>query len=288
MNDFSIFTSFFRGQALDLAHKIIDLALEEDGEDLTSNAVFSFDSKAKAIIRVKQECVICGLPFIDLILARIAGKASAQAICAEGALIDPGRTIAEIHGSTPKILKAERVILNMLSRLSGIATLTREFCARLKGSGVTLLDTRKTSPGMRYPEKYAVLVGGAGNHRLNLESMLMLKDNHIDQCGSITRAVDALRFAYSPCPPIEVECRSIADVEEAVSARADRIMLDNMDMGEMQKALKIIPARIESEISGRVNLENITQLASLRPDYISSGALTHSARSIDISMKIEV
>lgn len=269
-------------------HRIIDLALEEDGRDLTSNAVFSSGSKAGAIIKTKQECVICGLPFIDQILDRIEGESSTTKTPAEGELTDSGQAIAKIQGQASKILKAERVILNMLSRLSGIATLTRKFCDKLQGSGVTLLDTRKTSPGMRYPEKYAVLVGGAQNHRLNLESMLMLKDNHIDQCGSITRAVDSLRLAYSPCPPIEVECRGISDVEEAVFTRVNRIMLDNMSMQDMREALKMIPPHIESEISGRVNLDNIEQLASLRPDYISSGALTHSALPIDISMKIEV
>lgn len=288
MHNFSIFTSFFKGQALNFTHRIIDLALEEDGEDLTSKAVFSSDSKALAIIKVKQKCVICGLPFIDQVLGRIAGESSTETTCPEGGLVSSGQTIAKIQGSTRKILNAERVILNLLSRLSGIATLTREYCQKIQGSGVTLLDTRKTSPGLRYPEKYAVLVGGARNHRLNLESMLMLKDNHIDQCGNITRAVASLRSTYSPCPPIEVECRSISDVEEAVSAGVNRVMLDNMNMREMQKALGIIPPHMESEISGRVDLNNIEQLTSLRPDYISSGALTHSARSIDISMKIEV
>ncbi|MFO7727318.1 MAG: carboxylating nicotinate-nucleotide diphosphorylase [Desulfonatronovibrio sp.] len=288
MNGFSIFDSFFRGRALMFTHRIIDLALEEDGEDLTSNAVFPSGSIARAIIKTRQECVVCGLPFIDQILGRIAGDSSTTTTCAEGELIGSGQTIAEIQGPAPKIFKAERVILNLLSRLFGIATLTREFCGKLQGSGVTLLDTRKTSPGMRYPEKYAVLVGGARNHRLNLESMLMLKDNHIDQCQSITKAVASLHSAYSPCPPVEVECRNISDVEEAVLARVNRIMLDNMNMQEMKEALKIIPAHIESEISGRVNLDNIQQLASLRPDFISSGALTHSALPIDLSMKIEV
>ncbi len=288
MNEFATFDGFFQGKALDFLHRIIDLSLEEDGKDLTSNAVFSPENTAKAIILVKQDCCIAGLPLIIQVLDRIPGKAAVTFMAAEGFSVRSGKRIALIQGGTRKILKAERVILNFLSRLSGIATLTQKFCRMLEGSGVRILDTRKTSPGLRYPEKYAVLMGGGRNHRLNLESMLMLKDNHIDQCGSIPEAVLALKRAYSPCPSIVVECRSVSDVREAVGARVQRIMLDNMNIEEMRDALKIIPGHIDSEISGRVDLDNIETLASLKPTFISSGALTHSARPADFSMKIEV
>jgi nicotinate-nucleotide pyrophosphorylase (carboxylating) len=288
MNEFSLFEDFFQGKALDFLRRVIDLALEEDGQDLTSNAVFSPQSMVRAVILAKQDCVIAGLPFILQVLEQIPGKTSVIFMVTEGSIVGSGQKIALIQGATRKIFKAERVILNLLSRLSGIATLTRKFCDKLEGSGVRILDTRKTCPGLRYPEKYAVRVGGGENHRLNLESMLMLKDNHIDQTGSISKAVLALKKAYSPCPPIEVECRSVSDVTQAVDAGVQRIMLDNMSIAEMKKALNIIPEHIDSEISGRVDLDNIEILAGLRPTYLSSGALTHSADPVDLSMKIEV
>ncbi len=288
MNKFPLFADFFQGKALGFLHRLIDLSIEEDGEDLTSRAVFSPSSSSEATIMVRQNCIIAGLPFIVQILDRIPGNTSTTFMASEGSFVSSENIVAVIRGETVKILKAERIILNLLSRVSGIATLTQKFRSKLEGSGVRLLDTRKTSPGMRYPEKYAVLAGGGENHRLNLESLLMLKDNHIDQCGSISRAVNALKRTYSPCPPIEVECRSLLDVEEAVASRVQRIMLDNMSIPEMKKALKLIPGKIESEISGRVDLDNVEMLASLKPTYISSGAVTHSAKPIDLSMKFEV
>lgn len=288
MNNFTIFSSFFQGKALLFLERIIDLALEEDGQDLTSNAVFSQESNAQAVILAKESCIIAGLPISELILARLPGSTEVSFLATEGIRAEPGQRIISIEGSTRKILKAERIILNLLSRLSGIATHTDLYCQKLKGTGVRLLDTRKTSPGLRYPEKYAVLLGGGENHRLNLENMLMLKDNHIDQCGSITKAVKALRQTYSPCPDIEVECRTPQDVEEAVKTKVQRIMLDNMSMKQLEKSLSLIPSSIESEISGCITLDNIEKIASLKPDFVSSGALTHSAKHIDMSMKIEV
>jgi nicotinate-nucleotide pyrophosphorylase (carboxylating) len=288
MNKFPLFAGFFKGDALGFLHRAIDLSLEEDGEDLTSNAVFADDDKAAAVIVTRQDCVMAGLPLVDQVLGRLPGPWTTTFLVSEGDFLSAGTEAAIIRGSTRKLLKAERIILNLLSRLSGVATLTGRFCRKLTGTGVRLLDTRKTTPGLRYPEKYAVLVGGGENHRLNLESMLMLKDNHIDQCGSIKDAVVSLKRAYDPCPPIEVECRNLSDVREAVLAGVQRIMLDNMDILEMKKALLMIPEGVESEISGRVDLDNIQMLASLKPTYISSGSLTHSAGPIDLSMKIGV
>lgn len=288
MNNFKIYSSFFQGKALLFLQRIIDLAFEEDGQDLTSNAVFSETSTAEATILAKEDCIVAGLPVSYQILESLPGDAQVTFFLSEGARAKPGEKLMSISGQTRKILKAERIILNLLSRLSGIATLTDLYCQKIKGTGVRLLDTRKTSPGLRYPEKYAVLIGGGKNHRLNLEDMLMLKDNHIDQCGSISRAVHALRKAHSPCPDIEVECRTPEDVEEAVKAEVQRIMLDNMGMEQLKKSLSLIPPDIESEISGRITLDNIEKVASLKPDFVSSGALTHSAKHIDMSMKIEV
>jgi nicotinate-nucleotide pyrophosphorylase (carboxylating) len=180
--------------------------------------------------------------------------------------------------------------LNFLSHLSGIAHLTRRYVTELEGTGAALLDTRKTLPGLRWPDKYAVLVGGGRNHRRNLSEMLMLKDNHIDAAGSIREAVAMLRAAYgADCPPIEVECRNLAELREALDSGVKRVMLDNMDIPALSAALPLIPPQVEAEISGGVTLENIRVLALAsprRPDFISVGRITHSAPAADFSMRI--
>jgi len=166
-----------------------------------------------------------------------------------------------------------------------VATATASYAQKLSGTRTRLLDTRKTLPGLRYPEKYAVRVGGGCNHRMNLSEMLMLKDNHIDRAGSITQAVGLLRVAYDRCPPIEVECRTLAEVREAAGLGVERIMLDNMDLKTMAEALRMVPPTTETEVSGGVNMESIESIARLGPDFISVGALTHSAPALDLSMR---
>ncbi len=193
---------------------------------------------------------------------------------------------ARLDCPTLALLKAERVFLNLVCRLSGISTLTERYARELAGTCTRLLDTRKTTPGLRHAEKYAVLCGGGENHRLDLEEMLMLKDNHIDRAGGIAPAVAALRRAYAPCPPIEVECRTEDEVRQAVAAAADRIMLDNMDPDTMRRALALIPESIPTEVSGGVRLENLRQIALLGPTYISVGRLTHSAPAADFSLRM--
>ncbi len=283
-----VFNTFFQGKAFNYLTALIDLALEEDGRDLTSEALFSPDDRLRAVITAKQHTLVAGLPLFSLILERIPGSVDVELLVKEGASAAPDTRVARFEGQAIKVLKAERIMLNFLSRLSGIANLTRAFVQKLEGTNVTLLDTRKTTPGLRYPEKYAVLIGGGKNHRLDLETMLMLKDNHIDRAGSIKSAVKCLRKSYKACPPIEVECRSLDDVRETVQAQADRIMLDNMDSSTISRALKIIHAAgLESEVSGGINLENIAAIASLGPTYISAGALTHSAVAADFSMSID-
>jgi nicotinate-nucleotide pyrophosphorylase (carboxylating) len=202
--------------------------------------------------------------------------------------VEKGNIVATINGQTRLVLKAERIILNFISHLSGIANLTASYVKELAGTSTRLLDTRKTLPGLRYPEKYAVLAGGGLNHRFSLEDMLMLKDNHIDAAGSITRAVQLVRKTYSPCPPLEVECRNLDEVKEAALAGVNRIMLDNMDLPTLKKALLLIPKAIESEVSGGITRECIGELARLSPsgpDFISVGRLTHSAPAADFSIK---
>ncbi len=288
-----IFSKFFSGQARRYLLNAIDLALAEDGEDLTSIGLFSPAEHLEAEIVAKEEMVVAGLPLIPIILERSAAAFAPHAPhtvmleFTEGGIASKGDLLARIEGQARLLLKTERVILNFLSHLSGIATLTREY-ARALGNGKTrLLDTRKTLPCLRYPDKYAVLLGGGRNHRKDLEEMLMLKDNHIDQAGSIQKAVSRVREVLSPCPPVEVECRDMDDVDAAVEAKVDRIMLDNMNHAQMAACLKRIPAEIETEISGGVDLESLPSLAGLGADFVSVGRITHSARSTDISMRVK-
>lgn len=288
------FNEFFRGEAREHLMNLLTLALAEDGTDLTSNGIFTEKDRLSAIIVAKQRTLVAGLPVIPLVMDMCAASLGQlsynwQPFAKEGEEVPVGLTVARILGPARQILKAERVILNMISHLSGIANLTKVYVEALQGTGVRLLDTRKTLPGLRYPDKYAVRLGGGENHRCNLAEMLMIKDNHIDTAGSITAAVQALREAYAPCPPIEVECRNMAEVSEAVACRVDRIMLDNMGPEALPAALALIPHDIETEVSGGVTLERLRELATpglRQPDFISVGRITHSAPAADFSMRI--
>lgn len=278
--------------------RAIAVALEEDGADLTSRAVFSPEHESEVILVAKQDSLVAGLPLIPIVMREAEkyepGQWSWEALVEEGAFVKNGTVMAEIAGPTRLLLKAERIILNFMSHMSGVANLTSTYVKALEGCTTRLLDTRKTLPGLRYPQKYGVLVGGGHNHRFSLEDMLMLKDNHIDAAGSIAGAVAMLRAAYSPCPPIEVECRNQDEVRQAVAAGADRIMLDNMDAAAIRAAMALIPASIETEVSGGVNLENMADLVRVEPgsavrgpDFISVGRLTHSAQVADFSIRFK-
>ena len=288
------FESFFDGPPRRYLFDAIALAFREDGPDLTSTAVFPAEETLDAEIIAKDTLVIAGLPLIPIILQEALSEKESAACTWEchakdGDKVAAGTLLATIHGGARRILKAERVILNFLCHLSGVATLTSKYVGMLAGTGITLLDTRKTLPGLRYPEKYAVLMGGAKNHRKNLAEVLMLKDNHNDMAGSITLAVGKLREAYSPCPPIEVECRNEAEVREAVACNVDWIMFDNMTPAQVAEALALVPKHIATEVSGGVSQENIGNLAAAGKaglTYISVGRLTHSAPYADCSMRI--
>jgi nicotinate-nucleotide pyrophosphorylase (carboxylating) len=283
-----LYATFFTGQALACLRRAIALALDEDGPDLTGLAVFPPEARMRARLRAKAPTVVAGLPICREVLAAVDPEGgwhfSPQA--EDGDAVVAGTTLAVIDGPARTLLQAERIMLNFLCRLSGIAQLTRTYVTALAGSRTRLLDTRKTAPGLRYPDKYAVRCGGGLNHRLNLTQMLMLKDTHIDQAGSITKAVAALRAAYDPCPPIEVECRNLSEVAEAVAVSPSRVMLDNMDGATITAALGLIPAGIETEISGGVSLETLPALGRLGADFVSVGRITHSAPTADISMQI--
>lgn len=284
------FHDFFQGPALEFLERAVRAALDEDGADLTSLAVFGTQSPARAEIVAKQDAVVAGLPIGPLVLDAVTPGAGAgmRLLAADGRTVRPGQVVAEIHGPASTLLRAERVVLNFLTHLSGIATLTRTYADALRGTRTTLLDTRKTLPGLRHVEKYAVLMGGGKNHRLSLSDMLMLKDNHIDQAGGIAPAVARLRAAYSPCPPIEVECRTLAEVREAAGLGVARIMLDNMAPEALAEALALVPPGIETEVSGGVSLATLAAIAQAGPDFVSVGRLTHSAPAADFSMRIHL
>ncbi|WP_027188580.1 carboxylating nicotinate-nucleotide diphosphorylase [Desulfovibrio cuneatus] len=287
------FSDFFQGTALHFLEKAVAFALEEDGQELTSELVFTHHERMAALLVAKQHTLLCGLPIAQLVFAAAARPGDVwhfEPLVEEGSQLAPGQVVARMEGPAPLVLRAERTILNFIMRLSGVANTTRLYANELEGTGVTLLDTRKTTPCLRYPEKYAVLVGGGANHRKNLEEMLMLKDNHIDAAGSITKAVHLLRASHTALPPLEIECRTPEEVAEAVAMQPERIMLDNMPLDMLQKSLALVPGFIEVEVSGGVTLETIREKAlaagARKPDFISVGRLTHTAAAADFSIII--
>lgn len=296
--DRAAFDTFFSDTARRHLVRSIRDALQEDGPDLTSNAVFGAGDALTAAIVAKEETLLAGIHLAPMILEETAalepGEWALSRKAGDGDRLHAGDVAAVIQGSARVILRAERVILNFITHLSGIANLVYMYAQAVKGTGVCLLDTRKTLPGLRYPEKYAVLVGGGSNHRKNLGELLMLKDNHIDAAGGIAPAVDRLRYAYDDRLPIEVECRTLQEVGEAVRCGVSRIMLDNMletgGTALLNDALALVPPAIEAEISGGVTLDNIRQVAEAggarKADFISVGRLTHAAPPADFSMRI--
>ncbi len=296
------FQDYFTPASLVTIGQNIVLAIEEDGRDLTAEGIFTPEQTTQAHIVAKENTFVVGIPLISMIFdeyVKLGGKkCSYRPYVMEGEQVAAGSKIAEIYGASIDILKLERVILNYICRLSGIANLTAKYVQKLQGTGVRLLDTRKTMPGMRWLEKYAVRMGGGFNHRRDLTEILMLKDTHIDACGSISSAVHKLRSTYYPCPPIEVECRTGAEVLEAVMMQVDRIMLDNMGIdgespNDLISCLPLIPNEIEVELSGGITMQNIREYAlskgSLRrADFISVGRLTHSAKTADFSLRISL
>lgn len=287
------FEAFFQGPALDFLTRAIDLALEEDGPDLTSLAVFAPEDRLAARIVAKQDTLVAGLPIARLVIDRLGQAATCRVdlLVADGTAVPDRTVVATLDGPAVTLLKAERIILNFLCHLSGIANKVQAAVAALAGGRTRLLDTRKTLPGLRYPEKYAVLVGGGVNHRKNLAEMLMLKDNHVDRAGGIPQAMAAVRRAYrhdpAAQPPVEIECRTLTEVRQAVAEHPARIMLDNMDLDTMGRALALVPPGIETEVSGGVDQEALAGIRALGPDFVSVGRVTHSAPSADFSMLLE-
>ncbi len=262
-------------------------ALREDisSEDVTTNAVMREAVDGEVDLICKQDGVIAGLDIFKRVFELLDDKVKVEFYCKDGDEVKNKQLMGKVYGDIRVLLSGERVALNYLQRMSGIATYTHSVADLLKGSKTKLLDTRKTTPNMRIFEKYAVRVGGGYNHRYNLSDGVLLKDNHIGAAGSVTKAVEMAK-EYAPfVRKIEIEVENLDMVKEAVEAGADIIMLDNMSTEEMQEAIKIIDGRAETECSGNVTKENIGRLTALGVDYISSGALTHSAPIMDISLK---
>ena len=269
------------------ADKLIMMALQEDitSEDVSTNAVMPEAQLGSVDLICKQDGIIAGLDVYARVFTLLDDKTEVKFFCKDGDEVKKGQLMGTVTGDIRVLLSGERVALNYLQRMSGIATYTHEVASLLKGSATTLLDTRKTTPNCRIFEKYAVRVGGGCNHRYNLSDGVLLKDNHIGAAGGITNAIKRAK-EYAPfVRKIEVEVETIEQVKEAVEAGADIIMLDNMTTEQMQEAIRIIDGRAETECSGNVTKENIARLISLGVDYISSGALTHSSPIMDISMK---
>ncbi len=269
------------------ADRLILQALQEDisSEDVTTNSVMPSAQKGEAQLICKQDGVLAGLFVFRRVFELLDDGVSVQFHFTDGDKVRKGDLIGTVAGDIRAVLSGERTALNYLQRMSGIATYTNSIAALLEGSGVKLLDTRKTTPNMRIFEKYAVKVGGGHNHRYNLSDGVLLKDNHIGAAGGVKEAI-IMAKEYAPfVRKIEVECETVEMVQEAVEAGADIIMLDNMGVEEMQKAIAVIGGKAEIEISGNVTKENIGHYISLGVDYISSGALTHSAPIMDISLK---
>jgi nicotinate-nucleotide pyrophosphorylase (carboxylating) len=266
--------------------KIILEALGEDipADDITTNAVINADSIAKIDLIAKETGILAGLEIFERVFY-LLGDVKIDFYKKDGDKVGPKMLIGILNGNTRKLLMGERVALNFLQRMSGIATITQKYVNQLASTSAKILDTRKTTPNMRILEKYSVKVGGGENHRFNLSDGVLLKDNHISAAGGIKNAVEATRKAVSFVRKIEVEVENLEMVKEALDAKADIIMLDNMNIDTMKEALALINKTVLTEASGNMNLETIKDIAEIGIDYISVGALTHSAKVLDLSMK---
>ena len=267
--------------------RIIDAALDEDigTGDITTDTIIDETLFASGVIRVKEDAVVAGLPVVERVFQRVDPGIKLDCSVHDGDRVKKGAILARVTGRASSLLKAERTALNFLMRLSGIATMTRRYVQELSGTGAVLLDTRKTTPGLRTLEKEAVRAGGGTNHRVGLFDGVLIKDNHIKAAGSIKNAVRRMQQAR-PYHKIEVEVRNRKELDEAMRAGADIVLLDNMDLGMLEQALSAAHGNVLTEVSGNITLENIRAVAVLGPDFISTGAITHSAKAIDISMKL--
>jgi len=268
---------------------LIDLAIDEDAgfDDVTSRAIFPPDHRSRAYISAGHDLVICGLDEAARVFARVDPTLEVTLKCSDGARVRAGRQVLTVAGRTVPLLTAERTALNFLQHLSGIATLVRRFVDAVKGTGVRIADTRKTTPGFRALEKYAVRCGGGINHRASLGEHVLIKDNHINAAGSIAKAVKLARAGATHLARIEVEAKTLSEVRAAVRAGAEVILLDNMTSSAVRRAVAVIAGAAIVEVSGGVRFETLRELSAIPGvDVISVGALTHSAPAADLSLTI--
>ncbi len=272
---------------LKAAEPLIELALAEDigSGDFTTQATIPESVRGRGVIIAKAHGVICGLPVAAAVFRAVDERISFAPQVQDGEPVQPGDRVAEVEGPLRGILIGERVALNFLARLSGVATLTARFVEAVAPYPAVILDTRKTTPGWRHLEKYAVRCGGARNHRMGLYDMVLIKDNHIAACGSVAEAVRRVRAA-GVALSIEVEVKNLEELGEALELGVDRILLDNFSMESLARAVRIVAGRVPLEASGGVTLENVAEIAATGVDYISVGALTHSAPALDLSLEL--
>jgi nicotinate-nucleotide pyrophosphorylase (carboxylating) len=272
-----------------LISSIIIRALEEDigPLDITTSALIPEDLEAKGLIIAKEDLVLAGIRVAYECFRTLDPEIIFKGRFRDGDSVKTGKVIAEIKGKARTILMGERVALNFLQRLSGIATLTSKYVEKIKGTKARIVDTRKTTPGLRVLEKYAVRIGGGFNHRFGLYDAILIKDNHIALSGSVRKALEKVKKETPHTTRIEIEAKNIKEVKDALKMGVDIIMLDNMDLETMKKAVKLINKRALIEASGNINLENVREVAKAGVDLISIGALTHSAKAVDISLELE-
>ncbi|NEP83465.1 MAG: carboxylating nicotinate-nucleotide diphosphorylase [Okeania sp. SIO3B3] len=267
--------------------EIVSRALAEDigTGDVTTDCIVPADMCLTGRFIAKQEGIVAGLTIARLTFAALDKCIKFEALVADGDVVKPSQTIATLEGPVCAILRGERVALNFMQRMSGIATATRHYVDTIAGSGATMLDTRKTVPGLRWLDKWAVRIGGGANHRMGLDDMALIKENHIAAAGgSITEAVRRIRCNDPHNRPIEVEVKNLTELEETLALNVDRIMLDNMSLAEMRRAVQMANNRTPLEASGNITLDTVADVAATGVDYISSGSLTHSVQAFDISL----
>jgi len=276
-----------KGQTMD---SIIDAALQEDMPkgDITSENIIAVDSRSRAIILAKENGILAGMDVARRVFEKVDPGVEFKKEKNDGQKFCDGERLAVLQGSSISLLKSERTALNFLQRMSGIATTTGMFVQALEGTETKILDTRKTTPGLRALEKYAVKMGGGQNHRQNLSEMVLIKDNHLKLVGSISEAVKRAKERIAPGIKVEVEATCLAEVQEAVRSGADMVMLDNMQIDKMKEVVRWVKGKVPLEASGSVTLEKIKEIAALGIDFISVGSLTHSYKSVDISMEFLV
>lgn len=270
-------------------NKIIEMALEEDIQtgDITTNSIIGEAQNATAFMVAKESGIIAGLPISEKVFKKLDPNLIWKPLVSEGNKVKNGEVIVKISGKYRALLTAERTALNFLQRMSGVATQTNTFVNEIGESKTKILDTRKTIPGHRILDKYAVKIGGGENHRFGLYDLVMIKDNHIKIAGSITNAVDQVKEKLNKKYKIEVEVTNISEVKEALNCDVDIIMLDNMTDEMMSEAVSLIGTKAKTEASGNMTLERLKKTSEIGVDFISIGMLTHSVKALDISMRIE-